>query len=45
MINAINKKHNKCFQYHVTVALDHKEIGKPAERITKMKPFINDEME
>ena len=26
--NAINKKYNKCFQYAVTVALNHKKVGK-----------------
>ena len=26
-INLINKKDYKCFQYAVTVALNHKEIG------------------
>ena len=40
-INPINKKDNKCFQYAVTVTLNHEEIGKHAERITKTKPFIN----
>ena len=40
-INPINKKDNKCFQYVVTVALNYEEIGKHAERITKIKPFIN----
>ena len=40
-INSINKKDNKCFQYAVTVALNYEEIGKHAERITKIKPFIN----
>ena len=39
-INSINKK-DKCFQYAVTVPLNHEEIGKNAERITKIKPFIN----
>ena len=37
----INKKDNKCFQYTVTAMLNHEEIGKNAERITKIKPFIN----
>ena len=32
---------NKCFQYVVTVALNHEEIGKDSERITKIKPFVN----
>ena len=27
-INPINKKDHKCFQYAVTVSLNHKEIGK-----------------
>ena len=26
--NPINKKHNKCFQYAVTVPLNHEEINK-----------------
>ena len=40
-INPINKKDNKCFQYVVTVPLNYEQIGKHAERITKIKPFIN----
>ena len=40
-INLINKEDNKCFQYAVTVALNHEEIGKYPERIVKIKPFIN----
>ena len=40
-INPINKKDNKCFQYAVTVALNHEEIGKYFERITKIKLFTN----
>ena len=35
-INPINKKNNKCFQYAVTVALNHEEIVKHAERITNI---------
>ena len=31
------KKDNTCFQYAVTVALNHEEIGKHAERRTKIK--------
>ena len=41
IINPSNKKGNKCFQYAVTVALNHGEIGKRSERITKIKPFTN----
>ena len=40
-MNPINKKDNKCFQYAVTVALNHEEIKKDPQRITKIKPFIN----
>ena len=40
-INSINKKDNKCFQYTVVVSLNHEEIGKKPERITKIKLFIN----
>ena len=41
IINPINKKYSKCFQYVVTLTLNHEEIGKHAERITKIKSFIN----
>ena len=40
-INPINKRDNKCFQFAVTVALSHEEIGKHSERITKINHFIN----
>ena len=40
-MNPINKKDNKCFQYPVTVALNHEEIGKHAEAITKIEQYIN----
>ena len=40
-INPVNKTDNKCFQYAVTVALNHKEIKKYPRRITKIKLFIN----
>ena len=33
-INPINKKDNICFQYAVTVALQHEEIKKYPQRIT-----------
>ena len=35
------KKDIKCFQHTVKVALNHKEIGKYSERITKIRSFIN----
>ena len=31
----------KCFQYTLTVALYHEQIGKDPQRITKIKPFID----
>ena len=40
-LHPINKKDSKCFQYAVTVALNHEEIKKDPQRITKIKPFIN----
>ena len=40
-INPINKKDNKCFQQAVTVALNHEEIKKDLQRITKIEPFTN----
>ena len=40
-INLINKKDSKCFQYALTVALNHEEIEKDPQRITKIKSFIN----
>ena len=39
--NPINKKDNKRFQYAVTVVLNHEEIRKDPQRITKIKPPIN----
>ena len=39
----INPKNNddKCFQYAVTVALNHKNIAKDLQRISKIKLFID----
>ena len=39
----INPKNNddKCFQYALTVALNHEKIKKDPQRISKIKPFIN----
>ena len=36
-INPTNKNDNKCFLYAVTVTLNHEEIEKCSERITKIK--------
>ena len=41
IIKPINKKDNKCFQYAVTVGLNHEEIKKGPQRLTKIKLFIN----
>ena len=35
------KKIANFFEYAITVALNHEEIGKHYKRIAKMKPFIN----
>ena len=40
-INPKNTKDNKCFQYAITVALNHQEIGSHPERISKIRPHIN----
>ena len=39
----INPKNNddKCFQYAVTVALNYEQIKNNPERISKIKPFID----
>ena len=39
-INPKNKD-NKCFQYSITVALNHQNIENHPERISNIKPFIN----
>ena len=40
-INPVNKIDVKCFQYTVTVAVNHEEMKKDLQKITKIKPFIN----
>ena len=40
-INPQNKNDNKYFQYAITVALNHQNIGKYLERISNIKHFIN----
>ena len=40
-INPQNKNDNRCFQYAITVALNHQNIGKYLERISNIKHFIN----
>ena len=39
-INPKNKKNNKCFQYAITVALNHNKINNDPQRVSKIKPFI-----
>ena len=40
-INRQNKKDDKCFQYDLTVALNHEKIKRDRQRISKIKPFID----
>ena len=40
-INPQNKKDDKCFQYALTVALNHEQIKNNPERISKIKLFID----
>ena len=37
--NSINKRDNKCFPFAITVALNHDEIKKDLQLITKIKPL------
>ena len=41
--STINPKNNdyKCFQYAITVALNHDKINKDPQRVSKIKPFID----
>ena len=40
-INPKNTKDNNCFQYEKTAALNRQNIDNHPERISKLKPFIN----
>ena len=40
-INPKNTKNNMCFQYAITAALNHQNIDHHPERISKLRPFIN----
>ena len=40
-INLVNKKDDKCFQYTINAALNHEEVERHPERITKIKHFLN----
>ena len=39
--NPKNTKDNNCFQYAIIAALNHQNIDHHPERISKLKPFIN----
>ena len=39
-MNPKNIDDDNCFKYSITVALDHKNIGRDLQRISKIKPFI-----
>ena len=39
-INPKNKD-NKCFQYPITIALNHQNIESHSERLSNIKPFID----
>ena len=41
-INPIHKKDRKCFEYAFKFALNHEEIRKNSQRITKTKSSINE---
>ena len=42
-MTTINPKNNddKCFQYALTVALNHEQIKKDPQRVSKIKSFID----
>ena len=40
-INLKNTKDNNCFQYAITAALNYRNITNNRQRISKIKPFIN----
>ena len=40
-INPKNKKDDRCFQYAITVALNHEQIKDHPERISKINPFVD----
>ena len=40
-INPKNLKDSNCFQYAIIAALHHQDISNNPERITKLKPYIN----
>ena len=41
IINPQNTNDNNCFQYSIAAALNYRDIDHHSERISKLKPFIN----
>ena len=41
IVNPKNTKNNNCFQYAIAALLNHKNSNHNLERISKLKPFIN----
>ena len=41
-INPKNTRDNECFKYAIIVPLHYQEIGRDPQRISKLKPFIDD---
>ena len=41
IINPQNTEDNKCFQYAITTTLKYQNINHHPERISKLKPFID----
>ena len=41
IINSMITNDNYCFAYSITAALQHEEIGKNPQRISKFRPFVN----
>ena len=40
-INPKNKNDDNCFQHAITVTLNHQNNGRDPQKISKIKPFIN----
>ena len=40
-ISPKNTEHDNCFQYVITAVLNYQNIDHHSERISKLKPFVN----
>ena len=40
-VNPKNNDNDKCFQYALTAALNYEQIKKDSQRVSKIKPFID----